>query len=77
MTIETQDDLVALKRIGRIVSLTLQKMLDDGFPAGLQVYWRSHFLAGLPDEAIDILEARGHELDRVLRVLDKRLSVVS
>lgn len=33
----------------------LQRMLDDGFPAGLNVYWRSHFLAGLPDEAIDIL----------------------
>ncbi len=35
----------------------LQQMLDDGFPAGLHVYWRSHFLAGLPDEAIDILVA--------------------
>lgn len=35
----------------------LQQMLDDGFPSGLQVYWRSHFLAGLPDEAIDILVA--------------------
>jgi methionyl aminopeptidase len=32
MTIETQDDLVALKRIGRIVSLTLQKMLDAAEP---------------------------------------------
>ncbi len=35
----------------------LQKMLDDGFPTGLQVYWRAHFLAGLPDDAIDILVA--------------------
>ncbi len=35
----------------------LQQMLDDGFPSGLQVYWRSHFLAGLPDEAIDVLVA--------------------
>jgi FAD/FMN-containing dehydrogenase len=35
----------------------LQQMLDEGFPAGLHVYWRSHFLAGLPDEAIDILVA--------------------
>jgi FAD/FMN-containing dehydrogenase len=35
----------------------LQKMLDDGFPTGVSVYWKSHFLAGLPDEAIDILVA--------------------
>jgi len=33
----------------------LQSMLDDGFPSGLQVYWRSNFLSGLPDEAIDLL----------------------
>jgi FAD/FMN-containing dehydrogenase len=33
----------------------LQSMLDEGFPNGLHVYWRSDFLAGLPDEAIDAL----------------------
>ena len=33
----------------------LQSMLDAGFPSGLQVYWRSDFLKGLPDEAIDML----------------------
>lgn len=32
MTIETQDDVVALQRIGRIVSLTLQTMLDAAEP---------------------------------------------
>jgi methionyl aminopeptidase len=32
MTIETQEDVVALKRIGRIVSLTLQRMLDAAQP---------------------------------------------
>jgi methionyl aminopeptidase len=32
MTIETQDDIVALKRIGRIVSLVLQRMLDSAEP---------------------------------------------
>lgn len=32
MTIETQDDVIALKRIGRIVSLTLQRMLDVAEP---------------------------------------------
>jgi FAD/FMN-containing dehydrogenase len=35
----------------------LQSMLDEGFPAGLQVYWRSAFLGGLPDPAIDALVA--------------------
>ncbi len=32
MTIETQDDVVALKRIGRIVSSVLQEMLDSAEP---------------------------------------------
>ncbi|HPR45263.1 MAG TPA: type I methionyl aminopeptidase [Ottowia sp.] len=32
MTIETQDDVAALKRIGRIVSLVLQQMLDAARP---------------------------------------------
>ena len=32
MTIETQDDVVALQRIGRIVSLVLQRMLDAAEP---------------------------------------------
>lgn len=32
MTIETQDDVDALKRVGRIVSLTLQTMLDAARP---------------------------------------------
>lgn len=32
MTIETQDDVVALQRIGRIVSMTLQHMLDAAQP---------------------------------------------
>jgi FAD/FMN-containing dehydrogenase len=33
----------------------LQRMLDEAFPHGLQVYWRSHFLTGLPDAAIDAM----------------------
>ena len=33
----------------------VQSMLDDAFPSGLHVYWRSNFLAALPDEAIDTL----------------------
>jgi hypothetical protein len=33
----------------------VQRMLDDAFPPGLQVYWRAHFLSGLPDAAIDAI----------------------
>jgi FAD/FMN-containing dehydrogenase len=33
----------------------LQSMLDEGFPSGLNVYWHSDFLSGLPDEAIDTM----------------------
>ncbi len=33
----------------------LQSMLDEGFPAGLQVYWRSNFLRGIPDNAVEEL----------------------
>jgi FAD/FMN-containing dehydrogenase len=36
----------------------LQRMLDEAFPHGLQVYWRSHFLTGLPDAAIDEIVER-------------------
>lgn len=35
----------------------LQQMLDEGFQPGPHVYWRSHFLTGLPDEAINIVVA--------------------
>jgi FAD/FMN-containing dehydrogenase len=31
----------------------MQTILDDGFPAGLPVYWRSDFLRALSDDAID------------------------
>lgn len=32
-----------------------QMMLDEGFPSGMQVYWRSDFLRQLDDAAIDTL----------------------
>jgi FAD/FMN-containing dehydrogenase len=38
--------------VGPAPYVAIQHMLDEGFPPGLHVYWRSHFLAGLPDEAI-------------------------
>ncbi len=33
----------------------LQCMLDEGFPAGLQNYWKSNFLSGLDETAIELL----------------------
>jgi FAD/FMN-containing dehydrogenase len=35
--------------------VALQSMLDEGFPKGLQVYWRSDFLKHLDDDVIDML----------------------
>jgi FAD/FMN-containing dehydrogenase len=42
-------------QVGAIPYPALQSMLDEGFPSGLHVYWRSDFLSALPDEAIDAL----------------------
>jgi FAD/FMN-containing dehydrogenase len=41
--------------VGPMPYTTLQTMLDAGFPSGLQVHWRSEFLASIPDELIDAL----------------------
>src|SRR5262249_27559246 len=43
--------------VGPVPCIAAQRMLDEGFPAGLHVYWRSHFLTGLPDEAIAVMVA--------------------
>jgi FAD/FMN-containing dehydrogenase len=42
-------------QVGVLPYPALQSMLDEGFPSGMQVYWRSDFLSGLPDEAIEAL----------------------
>jgi FAD/FMN-containing dehydrogenase len=42
-------------QVGPMPYPQLQSILDEGFPAGLQVYWRSSFLAGIPDAALDTL----------------------
>ena len=47
----------------------LQSMLDDGFPSGLHVYWRSDFLKGLPDEALDALVDRFQAITSPLSAL--------
>ena len=43
--------------VGPMPYVALQQMLDEGFPPGLQVYWRAHFFAALPDEAIESIVA--------------------
>jgi Berberine and berberine like len=35
--------------------VALQQLIDDDYPHGLRNYWTGDFLAGLPDEAIDVL----------------------
>jgi FAD/FMN-containing dehydrogenase len=47
----------------------LNSMLDEGFPHGLQVYWRSDFLKGLPDDAIDALVNRFNTITSPLSAL--------
>lgn len=41
--------------VRRVPYAAQQTMIDEGFPPGLQVYWKAHFLAGLDDAAIDTL----------------------
>ncbi len=45
-------------QVGPMPYLAVQSMLDGGFPAGQQVYWRSSFLKNLDDDAIDTLLER-------------------
>jgi FAD/FMN-containing dehydrogenase len=41
--------------IGPMSYAQVQGMLDEGFPPGLQNYWKSNFLKGLDDKAIEII----------------------
>ena len=44
--------------VGPISYEQQQTLLDEGFPFGLQNYWKSEFLKGLTDEAIDTIVER-------------------
>ncbi|MEA2598608.1 MAG: hypothetical protein QOF01_5077 [Thermomicrobiales bacterium] len=44
-------------QVGPMPYTALQQMLDEGFPSGLPVYWRSHFLTDLGDGAIEKMVA--------------------
>src|SRR5262245_32066448 len=41
--------------IGPMPYVQVQRMMDDGFPAGRQNYWKSNFLKGLDPEAIHVI----------------------
>jgi FAD/FMN-containing dehydrogenase len=41
--------------VGPITYEQQQQLMDDGFPFGLQNYWKSEFLKSVPDEAIDLI----------------------
>jgi FAD/FMN-containing dehydrogenase len=48
--------------VGPMPYTALQTMLDEGFPSGLQVHWRSEFITSIPD---DFIEAAVSSFERV------------
>jgi FAD/FMN-containing dehydrogenase len=44
--------------VGPMPYTALQTMLDEGFPSGLPVYWKSHFLTGIGDDALGTIVDR-------------------
>jgi FAD/FMN-containing dehydrogenase len=48
--------------VGAMPYTALQTMLDEGFPAGLHVHWRSEFVKSMPD---DLIEAAVSAFERV------------
>jgi len=56
-------------QVGEMPYPALQSMLDEGFPSGLHVYWRSDFLKGLPDDALDALVDRFRAITSPLSAL--------
>ena len=56
-------------QVGQMPYPALQSMLDEGFPSGLHVYWRSDFLSALPDELIDALYDRFQAITSPLSAL--------
>src|SRR3712207_1678439 len=48
--------------VGPIPYERMQTLLDEGFPFGLQNYWKSEFVKTLSDEAIDVIVDRFSEV---------------
>lgn len=61
-------------KIGPKPYVAVQSMLDQGQPDGNRYYWKSHYLTELPDEAVELLAARGPSVPTPLtRVLMMQL----
>jgi FAD/FMN-containing dehydrogenase len=45
----------ALDMVRPMPYVELQRLIEDGYPHGMRNYWTGDFLAGLPDEAIQVL----------------------
>jgi FAD/FMN-containing dehydrogenase len=45
----------AVDLVAPLPYVALQRLIDEGYPAGMRNYWTGDFLTGLPDEAIEIL----------------------
>jgi FAD/FMN-containing dehydrogenase len=71
------DKLEELRRFGPPIAdmvaempyVDFQTLLDEGFPSGIAVYWKSHFLTGLPDDAIEILVSHANQAPSPLSVV--------
>ena len=50
-----------LAQVGPIPYPALNSMLDDGFPAGANYYWKSNFVASLNEDVIDVMVHRFRE----------------
>jgi FAD/FMN-containing dehydrogenase len=55
--------------VGPITYEQQQQLLDEGFPFGLQNYWKSEFLKSLPDEAIDTIVAQFNKVPSPLSAI--------
>jgi FAD/FMN-containing dehydrogenase len=49
----------AVDMVQQMPYVAIQSLLEGGNPKGMQNYWTADFLAGLPDEAVDVLVAQG------------------
>lgn len=55
--------------VGPMPYVALQSMLDEGFPKGVPVYWKAHFLNGLDDAAIDLIVEWGNRVNSPLSLV--------
>jgi hypothetical protein len=55
--------------IGPIPYTALQKMLDEGMPSGLHSYWRSEFVASIPDDFVEAAVSAFERVKSPIRVM--------